>query len=377
MKVADYDFSLPEGLIAKRPLNERTHSRLLVLHRDGMVEHKRFSELLSYLDPGDMLLMNNTKVFPARLTGYKQTGGKLEILLVREKEDDIWDVLSRGRYTGSLKISKELQAEIYDGEIARFTYSGNFIDSIWKYGNMPLPPYIKRLPDESDKERYQTIYAKKEGSIAAPTAGLHFTERLLKDIASKGIVIRELTLHVGTGTFRPMRSKKATEHSMDPEYFEIDNGLISEIKKMKDSGKKVFSVGTTTTRAIEGYFSGQWSVDGKNRIHDNRYPIQDTRYKMQDVNKNIMYRESCIMNHASCIMNRESQRVHGSTDIFIYPGYNFKVVDSLITNFHLPRSTPLLLASALCGWEKLMKAYKEAIVRRYRFFSYGDAMLIV
>ena len=335
MKVADFDFFLPDGLIAKRPLNERAHSRLLVLHRDGTVEHKKFSDLLSYLNHGDMLLINNTKVFPARLTGYKQTGGKLEILLVREKENDVWEVLSRGRYTGSLKISEELQADLYDGRTARFTCSGNFMDIIWKYGNMPLPPYIKRTPDESDKERYQTIYAKEEGSIAEPTAGLHFTENLLKEITSKGVVMRELTLHVGTGTFRPMRSKKVTEHSMDPEYFEIDNELISEIKKIKHSGKKIFSVGTTTTRAIEGYMS--WKSDATS----------------------------------------QNGKLAGMTDIFIYPDYRFKVVDSLITNFHLPRSTPLLLASALCGWENLMKAYAEAISRRYRFFSYGDAMLIV
>lgn len=254
---------------------------------------------------------------------------------MREKENDVWEVLSRGRYTGSLKISEELQADLYDGRTARFTCSGNFMDIIWKYGNMPLPPYIKRTPDESDKERYQTIYAKEEGSIAAPTAGLHFTENLLKEITSKGVVMRELTLHVGTGTFRPMRSKKVTEHSMDPEYFEIDNELISEIKKIKHSGKKIFSVGTTTTRAIEGYMS--WKSDATS----------------------------------------QNGKLAGMTDIFIYPDYRFKVVDSLITNFHLPRSTPLLLASALCGWENLMKAYAEAISRRYRFFSYGDAMLIV
>ncbi|MDH5767608.1 MAG: tRNA preQ1(34) S-adenosylmethionine ribosyltransferase-isomerase QueA [Nitrospirota bacterium] len=335
MKVADFDFFLPKGLIAKRPLNERAHSRLLVLHRNGKVEHKMFSDLLSYLDPGDMLLMNNTKVFPARLTGYKQTGGKLDILLVREKEDNMWEVLSRGRYTGSLKISEELQADLYDGKTARFTYSGNLRDIIWKYGNMPLPPYIKRTPDESDKERYQTIYAKEEGSIAAPTAGLHFTERLLREISLKGIVMRELTLQVGIGTFRPVRSKKVTEHSMDPEYFEIDNSIISEINKIKESGKKIFSVGTTSTRAIEGYFSG------------------------------------------NCDVTSENGKLNGTTDIFIYPDYRFKVVDSLITNFHLPRSTPLLLTSAFCGWENLMKAYAEAISRRYRFFSYGDAMLIV
>jgi S-adenosylmethionine:tRNA ribosyltransferase-isomerase len=209
------------------------------------------------------------------------------------------------------------------------------MDIIWKYGNMPLPPYIRRLPDESDKERYQTIFAKKEGSIAAPTAGLHFTDRLLKEITSKGIILRELTLHVGTGTFRPIRTENVEEHSMGTEYLEIDKELISEIKKIKDSGKRVISVGTTTTRAIEGYMSGKCNVFSRNG------------------------------------------KIKGTTDTFIYPGYMFTVVDSLITNFHLPGSTPLMLTSAICGWEKLMNAYKEATARRYRFLSYGDAMLIL
>jgi S-adenosylmethionine:tRNA ribosyltransferase-isomerase len=345
MKVADFDFFLPKGLIAKRPLKERDSSRLLVLHRDGMVEHKRFPDLPAYLDTGDMLLINNTKVFPARLSGYKKTGGRLEIILVREIEDNVWEVLSRGRFTGTLRISEKLQAELHDGKTAEFTCSGNFMDIIWKYGSMPIPPYIRRLPDESDRESYQTIYAKAEGSIAAPTAGLHFTERLLKEIISKGVVVRELTLHVGTGTFKPIRTEDVEEHSMDHEYFEIEKLLVSEIEKTKASGKKVISVGTTTTRAIEGLVTGMYKNTEVERRRDG------------DRVKN-------------CTIN-------GYTDIFIYPGYRFRVVDALITNFHLPGSTPLMLASALCGWEKLKRSYEEAIAAKYRFFSYGDAMLIL
>lgn len=338
MKVADFDFFLPKSLIAQKPLKERDSSRLLVLHRDGMIEHRRFSDLPLYLESGDMLLINNTKVFPARLTGFKQTGGRLEILLIRENKKDVWEVLSKERFTGRLKITEELDAELYDGKTAHFKYFGDFMSIIWEYGSMPLPPYIRRRPDESDKETYQTVYAKEQGSIAAPTAGIHFTDRLLKELTLKGITIRELTLHVGIGTFRPIKTENVEKHSMDPEYFAVERELISAIERTKSSGKKIISVGTTTTRAIEGYFSSQW-----------------TMVKEKGLNGS----------------------VKGYTDIFIYPGYKFKAVNSLITNFHLPKSTPLMLTSAICGWEKLIKAYKEAIARGYRFFSYGDAMLIL
>lgn len=352
MKVTDFDFFLPENLIAKKPLQERTSSRLLVIHRDGMIEHKRFSDLPSYLDKGDMLLINNTKVFPAKLIGLKQDGGRVEILLVRRIDDTVWEVLSKGNFTGTLKISDELQIELHNGKTAQFTYSGNLKDIIWKYGNMPLPPYIKRLPDELDKESYQTVFAKQEGSIAAPTAGLHFTETLLKEMTSKGIIVRELTLHVGIGTFSPIRTEMLEEHSMDNEYFEIDKGLISEIKEIKASGKRVTSVGTTTTRAIEGYVSGMYTINSSNPPYP---PLEKGgRGGLQS-----------------------SKFISGSTNIFIYPGYEFKAIDSLITNFHLPRSTPLMLASALCTWENLSRAYKEAIAGGYRFLSYGDAMLIL
>jgi S-adenosylmethionine:tRNA ribosyltransferase-isomerase len=282
-----------------------------------------------------MLIINNTKVFPARLAGFKKNGGRIEFLLVKKLEDTVWEVLSKGKYTGFLKISDNLQAELYEGKTAQFRCSGDIMDIIWRYGNMPLPPYIKRLPDESDKKTYQTVFAKKEGSIAAPTAGLHFTDILLHKISSKGVKIRELTLHVGIGTFRPVRTERVEEHSMDTEYFEIDKRLISEIQETKASGKRIVSVGTTTTRALEGYKSGK------------------------------------------CYVISQNGKLKGKTSIFIHPGYTFKLIDSLITNFHLPRSTPLLLTSAFSGRENLLNAYKEAIARGYRFLSYGDAMLIV
>ncbi|NWF52663.1 MAG: tRNA preQ1(34) S-adenosylmethionine ribosyltransferase-isomerase QueA [Nitrospirae bacterium] len=339
MRVADFDFCLPQGLIAKRPLKKRDSSRLLVLHRDGQIEHKKFFNLPEYINPGDMLLLNNTKVFPARLKGLKKTGGSLDILLIKENEENVWEIISKGKYTGVLEISEELKAEIYVGRVAKFICSGSLRDIIWKYGNMPLPPYIKRSPDEKDKKSYQTVYAKEEGSIAAPTAGLHFTEELLKTLNSMGVLIREVTLSVGIGTFMPIRTTHVEEHVMKEESFKIERSLISEISEVKNSGKSIFSVGTTTTRAIEGYMSGNWSL-GIEKEPDNG-------------------------------------SIHGFTNLFIYPGYKFKAVDSLITNFHLPKSTPLMLVAAFCGWKKLKKSYEEAISSKYRFFSYGDAMLIL
>jgi S-adenosylmethionine:tRNA ribosyltransferase-isomerase len=335
MKTADFDFPLPPHLIATRPLTERSGSRLLVLHRDGTMEHRHFSDLPAYLAAGDMLIMNNTKVFPARIAAFRPDGVMLEILLVRQMEDNAWEVLSRGNYTGSLSVSDELQIELHEGKTARFICRGDLMEVIWKYGAMPLPPYIKRKPDEIDKETYQTVYARNEGSIAAPTAGLHFTETLLTMIRAKGIRVRELTLHVGIGTFRPVRAENVEEHQMDAEHFEMDKQLLSDIKEAKASGKRIVTVGTTTTRAIEGFASGR------------------------------------------CVLTSLNGRLSGMTDMFIYPGYSFKFIDSLVTNFHLPGSTPLMLTSALCGREKLMQSYADAVARGYRFLSYGDAMLIV
>ena len=335
MKIADFDFILPEDLIAKRPLEDRTGSRLLVLHRDGAVEHRNFSDLPAYLRRGDMLILNNTKVFPARLTGFKENGGRLEILLLRDKGDDTWEILSRGKFTGILKVSDELQADVRNGQTAHLEYKGDLRDTIWRCGKMPLPPYIRRLPDEHDKLTYQTVFAKEEGSVAAPTAGLHFDGHLLKEISGLGVSVMELTLHVGIGTFRPVRAEYVEEHVMDSEYFEMDRGLISAIERTRASGSRVISVGTTTTRALEGYFSGHCSA-----VSDNG-------------------------------------KLRGQTDIFIYPGYSFRVVDSIVTNFHLPRSTPLMLASAMAGRQNLLNAYQDAVAGKYRFLSYGDAMLIL
>ncbi|MDP3260388.1 MAG: tRNA preQ1(34) S-adenosylmethionine ribosyltransferase-isomerase QueA [Thermodesulfovibrionales bacterium] len=334
LKAADFDFHLPEGLIAKKPSDKRDLSRLLVLHRNGEIEHRIFGNLPDYLNEGDLLLLNNTKVFPARLTGIKPTGGKFEFLLVKEIGIDKWEILSRGKYRGGISIAEGFSANI-ENQTALFSYSGDLMENLWRYGDMPLPPYIKRKPESVDREWYQTVYAEKEGSIAAPTAGLHFTSGLIEKIKDKGVNVRCLTLHVGIGTFKPIKTDNLSEHSMDAEYFEIGKEIIEEIKKTKASGKRVFSVGTTTTRAIEGYFSGKYS------------PIHP------------------------------AQPICGYTDIFIYPGYEFRVVDSLITNFHLPRSTPLMLASAFCGAEKLRGAYSTAVSQKYRFFSYGDAMLIL
>ncbi len=333
MKTSDFDFHLPDSLIALKPLETRDASRLLVLRANGRVEHRRFSDIAEYLSAGDMLLLNRTKVLPVRLWGVKPNGAGLEMTLVRDLGAGRWEILSRGRYTGPVAISEALRAEIEDGRIARLEYSGDLREILWDVGQMPLPPYIRRTPEEMDKSRYQTVYASVEGSIAAPTAGLHFTEGLLKAIEDKGVLVRHLTLHVGPGTFTPVRAQNVRQHVMEQEHFEVESSLLEEISSL---GGRLMAVGTTTTRAIEALRSGRFTSvsNGKNTVA-------------------------------------------GATDIFIYPGYNFKAVDSLVTNFHLPRSTPLMLASALAGREKLLGAYAEAVRENYRFFSYGDAMLIL
>lgn len=335
MKTADYDFYLTSELIASRPVEERDASRLLVLHRDGGVEHRTFRELPSLLDPGDMLIINNSKVFPARLKGKKKTGGRLEILLVSERSPGLWNILCRDRYTGPVRVSEDLEFYVEDGKTALFEDNTRVRELIIKEGLMPLPPYIKRQPDEQDRERYQTVYAEKEGSIAAPTAGLHFTGPLLEALSAASIAIRSVTLHVGIGTFRPVKTGELKDHVMDREYFEMSPELISDIKRVKNRGNRVVAVGTTTTRALEGYMSG----------------------------------------HSDIIASNSA--IAGTTDIFIYEGYRPRVVDSLITNFHLPRSTPLMLAAVFAGRERLLATYSEAVSMGYRFFSYGDAMLVI
>ncbi len=333
MKTSEFDFPLPADLIAERPLKRRDGSRLLVLGRDGSVKHRRFYDLPGFLQSGDMLLLNNTRVMPARLRGRKRNGRELEILLTRNVSGRKWEIMSRGRYTGPLEISGAFRAEIYRGETAELHHEGDLGDVLREAGEMPLPPYIRRRAGELDRERYQTVYAEHEGSIAAPTAGLHFTKGLLKKLEEKGVLIRYLTLHVGRGTFTPIRAERLEEHRMEEEAFEMPSSLADEIRSLKGS---LIAVGTTTTRAVEGFMSNRFapSAASGNGV------------------------------------------VRGGTDIFIRPGYRFRAVSGLLTNFHLPRSTPLMLASALSGGKNLLRAYAEAVDRSYRFFSYGDAMLI-
>lgn len=333
MKTADYDFFLPEDLIASRPVEKRDTSKLLVMHRSGEVEHRKFLELPCLLNPGDMIILNNTRVFPARLTGFRPDGSTLEILLVSENSDTGWNIMTKGRYTGPVTITENFTAYIKSGKTAYF--DKNVRDLIWDIGKMPLPPYIKRTPDRSDMERYQTVYAEIEGSIAAPTAGLHFTDELFEKLRSKGVHIRTITLHVGTGTFRPVKSVNVEDHIMESEYFDISPGLLKEIHHIKASGRRIISVGTTTTRAMEGYASGD------------------------------------------CRLTTPNGSIRGRTGIFIREGYRLRVIDSLITNFHLPCSTPLMLAAVFSGRENLLSVYKTAISMGYRFFSYGDAMLFL
>lgn len=356
MKIADFDFPLSPDGIALRPADRRDHSRLLVLHRDGAIEHKHFFDLAGYLRENDMLLLNNTKVFPARLLGAKPSGGKLDILLVGPNGNEgEWEVLRRGNYNGRLTLGDGIKAEIRTESagpgtvrprsLLRFTdlEPPRVYDVLWRHGLMPLPPYIKRQPDDTDKERYQTVYAEIQGSIAAPTAGMHFTGEMLAALRLKGVRVETLTLHVGVGTFKPVKSETVAGHRMYPEYFEIRRSLIDDLEALRSSGGRLITVGTTATRAIEGLMSGVYAETGPDR-------------------------------HGK---DADSGIIRGHTDIFIYPGYEFRVVDCLITNFHLPRSTPLMLASAFAGRETILKAYKEAISVGYRFFSYGDAMLIL
>jgi S-adenosylmethionine:tRNA ribosyltransferase-isomerase len=351
MRTADFDFYLPKDLIALRPSEKRDNSKLLVLHRDGSIEHRRFFDIAEYLKEGDMLMLNNTKVFPARIIATKPSAKlsdkKIDILLVKEAaEDGTWEIMCRGRFNGMVTIGDGVKAEVWTEEV-KSQESKKFLrflniepskvnDVFWQYGRMPLPPYINRMPDDADKQRYQTVYAEHQGSIAAPTAGLHFTEELLSKIKDKGVSVEALTLHVGTGTFRPIKAEYLEDHRMDSEYFEIKSSLANKIQKTKESGCRLITVGTTATRALEGFMSGLFQ-------------------RLSSVNGS----------------------VRGYTDIFIYPGYKFRAVDSLITNFHLPRSTPLMLVSALSDFKKILHAYKEAIAMGYRFFSYGDAMLIL
>ncbi len=343
MELHDFYYDLPQELIAQDPLSDRSASRLMLLDKNtGEIEHKIFKDIIDYLNPGDCLVINDTKVIPARLIGERVgTGATIEVLLLKRKEDmkDVWEVLVKPGKKAKIgtKISfgdGRLVAEVIDiveegNRLIQFTYEGIFEEILDELGQMPLPPYITHKLQ--DKNRYQTVYAKHEGSAAAPTAGLHFTKELLERIQEKGVDIARVTLHVGLGTFRPVKVENIQEHHMHSEYYVVTQEAADKINNAKADGGRVICVGTTSCRTIES------AADDDGRV------------------------KACS----------------GWTEIFIYPGYKFKVLDALITNFHLPESTLLMLVSALAGREHILAAYKTAVEEKYRFFSFGDAMLII
>lgn len=339
-KLHDYDYYLPQELIGQSPREPRDHARLMLVNRkDHTVEHKHFYDIIDYLEKGDILVRNSTKVIPARLFGHKETGGVLEILLIKRIDLDTWECLLKPAkklklgqklYVGT---NKELVAELIEikddgNRILKFSYEGAFEEVLDKLGSMPLPPYI--VEKLKDKDRYQTVYAQRGESVAAPTAGLHFTKELLERIEKKGIQIVDIFLEVGLGTFRPVQTEDVLQHKMHEESFEIPQEAVDIINKAKAEGRRIISVGTTSTRALES------SVDENGKVIAQK----------------------------------------NSTEIFIYPGYKFKVVDALITNFHLPKSTLLMLVSAFSSREFMLDVYRTAVEEKYHFFSFGDAMFI-
>ena len=340
LKTSDFYFDLPEELIAQDPLEDRSASRLLMLNKEtGDTEHHIFKDVIDYLNPGDCLVLNNTKVIPARLLGVKEdTGAAVEVLLLKRREGDVWETLVKPgkKYRPGARLSFGdgiLKAEVLKvveegNRLIHFEYEGIWEEVLDSLGEMPLPPYITHKLQ--DKSRYQTVYAKYEGSAAAPTAGLHFTPQLLRQIEEKGVDIAYVTLHVGLGTFRPVKVDNILEHHMHSEYYQISQEAADKINRAKENGHRVICVGTTSTRTVES------AADENGKLTE-------------------------------CCDN---------TEIFIYPGYKFKVLDALITNFHLPESTLVMLVSALAGRENVLNAYKEAVEEKYRFFSFGDAMFI-
>lgn len=340
MNTSDFYFDLPKELIAQTPIEPRDHSRLLCLDRSsGAVGHRHFYDIVEFLEPGDTLVINDSRVLPARLYGKKEgTGSDIEFLLLEQKKQDEWEILckpgKKAKVGAKFHFNGLLDAEITEvcddgNRIARFSYDGNFFDILDQIGQMPLPPYITEKLE--DKERYQTVYADEIGSAAAPTAGLHFTPELLKRIEDKGVNIARVTLHVGLGTFRPVKVDDVTKHKMHSEHYAVSQETADLINETKKKGKRVIAVGTTSCRTLESvatFYGGM-------------------------------------------------QKAEGYTDIFIYPGYQFKVLDGLITNFHLPESTLIMLVSAFAGYDNIMNAYRTAVQEKYRFFSFGDAMLLL
>lgn len=336
MQTSDFDYHLPNELIAQYPLKERTSSRLLYVNQSNYLD-KQFTDILDLINPGDLLVFNNTRVIPARLHGQKETGGKIEVLL--ERVIDEHHALAHVRASKSPKpgarliLESEITVEVLgrQGEFfeLKFLSDQSVIDLLEQYGHMPLPPYIERSDEDSDQERYQTVYSEEPGAVAAPTAGLHFDDALLQQLKDKGVDFAYVTLHVGAGTFQPVRVENIDDHQMHSEFVNVSDEVVQQINQTKAKGNKVIAVGTTAVRSIE-----------------------------------------------SAAMHGELEAFHSDTDIFIFPGYEFKGIDALITNFHLPQSTLLMLVCAFAGYENIMAAYKHAVESQYRFFSYGDAMFI-
>jgi S-adenosylmethionine:tRNA ribosyltransferase-isomerase len=351
LSLKDFDYPLPKDLIAYYPSEKRDHSRLLVLDRKtGALEHKYFYEIIDYLEEGDGLIVNQTKVFPARIFGINENNqAKVEVLFLKKLEDKLWEVLVKpGKRVPSDSVisfnRNDLRCQILGrteggSRLAKLMFDGDLFEILEQLGKIPLPPYIRREPEPQDKDRYQTVYAKEKGAVAAPTAGLHFTPELLKKIEAKGVHKIPITLHVGWDSFRPIRVDDPKDHQLESEYFKIDQSSADKINQIKENGKRIVAVGTTTVRALET------AVEDPSRADDSE--------------------------------PHRIQAKFGWTKKFIYPPYKFKIVDSLITNFHLPRSTLLLLVSAFATKELILKAYQEAIKEGYRFYSYGDAMLII
>lgn len=346
MLLSEFDYNLPEKLIAQKPTEHRQDSKMMVLKRNNhQILHKHFYDIVDLINDDSVLILNNTKVMPARLYGYKDTGAKIEVFLLKEKQNKEWEVLirpsKRVKEGTIIKISEELSVEILsplpdDGKwLVKMIYEGDIFEILHRVGNIPLPPYIERkMADEDlkklDFERYQTVYAKDEGSVAAPTAGLHFTKEILSQLSNKGVEIGYVTLNVGMGTFRPVKCENILDHKMDSEIFEISEETADLINRAKKEGKNVIAVGTTTVRTLETAFQQLGEI------------------------------KAC----------------KSASELFIYPPYEFKVIDKLITNFHLPKSTLLMLVSALAGKDFIFEAYKSAIENKYRFYSYGDCMFI-
>ena len=339
VRLADFDYSLPEDLIAQEPVRERDRSRLMVFDREtGSVSHRLFADILELASSGDLLVLNDTRVFPCRLHAKKRGGGKAEIFLVRERDRNLWEALVKGGVGvgGRLKIASNVDADILaeldnNARLVRFQGVNDVRSILHEIGAVPLPPYIRRDATEQDRERYQTVYASEDGAVAAPTAGLHFTGLLLHQLRAKGVQFASITLHVGPGTFQPVRSERISEHRMLPEQYVISRETAGAINRAKSENRRVIAVGTTSVRTLETVASDEGIVEPRS----------------------------------------------GASHLFIYPGYRFKVVDAIITNFHLPKSTLLMLVSAFAGRKRILEAYTTAVKERYRFYSYGDAMFIV